>query len=157
MSSYRFRSPPAALRTARLDTLAVVPANLLPFNPQWQQVANLLPKGSTLVILPASTSPQRKTFETVATKLREEGKRVITLSAEQFHSYQLGNHGSTTAIYLAPRLARHRPAILERMTAGQCKRVRAAAREAGVVALCQRSCTSQRTRNRFHVTGSCPW
>ncbi len=72
MRRYRFRRPPAALRTAHLDTLALVPANLLP-------------KGSPLVILPAPTSRQRKTFETVATKLREEGKRVIMLSAEQFY------------------------------------------------------------------------
>jgi hypothetical protein len=85
MSYYRFRRPPAALRTARLDNLAVVPANLFPFKDQWQKIANMLPKGSTLIILPSPTSPQRKTFETVATKLQEEGKRVITLAADQFH------------------------------------------------------------------------
>jgi hypothetical protein len=84
MSYYRFRRSPAALNKAKLDNIALVPGNLLPFKDQWQKVANRLPNGSTLVILPAPTSRQRKTFETVATKLRENGKRVITLSAEQF-------------------------------------------------------------------------
>jgi hypothetical protein len=84
MSSYRFRRPPAALRKAHLDNLAVVPANLLPFKTQWQQIANRLPRGSALIILPAPTSPQRKTFETVVTKLQEQGKRVLTLNAERF-------------------------------------------------------------------------
>jgi hypothetical protein len=85
MSSYRFRRPPAALRKAQLDNIALVPANLLPFKKQWQRIANRLPEGSTLIILPASTSPQRKTFETVAKNLRQNGKRVITLHAEQFN------------------------------------------------------------------------
>jgi hypothetical protein len=84
MKPYRFTKPPGALRRATLDNVALVPANLLPFKTQWQQIANRLPQGSTLIILPSSTSPQRKTFEKVATNLRERGKRVITLSAEQF-------------------------------------------------------------------------
>jgi hypothetical protein len=84
MSQYRFRRPPAALNKARLDNIALVPGNLLPFKKQWQQIANRLPSGSTLIILPSSTSPQRKTFETVATKLREQGKQVLTLNAERF-------------------------------------------------------------------------
>jgi hypothetical protein len=39
--------------------------------------------GSTLVILPTSPNRQRKMFEQVATQLREDGKSVKTLSAEQ--------------------------------------------------------------------------
>ncbi len=92
---------------------------------------NAIPHGSTLVILPSSRNRPRKMFEQVATQLRADGKQVTTLSAEQFHSYQLGNHGSTTAIYLTRRLARDCPAILERMNAGEFKRVRAAAVKQG--------------------------
>lgn len=84
MSYYRLRKPPAALRTAKLDNIALVPANLLPFKNQWQQIVSKLPKGSTLIILPALTSRHRKTFEKVATKLQEQGKRVLTLNAERF-------------------------------------------------------------------------
>jgi hypothetical protein len=84
MSSYQFRRPPAALRKAKLDNLALVPANLLPFKTQWQQIANGLPKGSTLVILPTALNRQRQTVENVVKQLRERGKHVTTVSADQF-------------------------------------------------------------------------
>ncbi len=85
MKSYRLTKPPAAIRRAQRDNLALVPASLLPFKKQWQQLANKLPHGSTLIILPSSDRPQRKACEHVAADLRGRGKHVTTLPAEQFH------------------------------------------------------------------------
>ncbi len=86
MNKYRLTKPPSTLRPAQLDNLALVPANLLPFKKQWQQLANKLPQGSMLIILPASDRPQRKTCAHVAADLRGTGKRVTLLPAEQLRS-----------------------------------------------------------------------
>jgi hypothetical protein len=84
MSLYRFTRPSKALRRARLDNLALVPASLLPFKSEWQAVANGLPKGGVLIILPETSRPSRKTTETVAALITANGHRVTTISAEQF-------------------------------------------------------------------------
>ena len=75
--------PPQALRKAKLDNLALVPASLLPDKAQWQQLANRLPEGSTLIILPAADTRQRRTLERVASGLRAKGQRVATVPAQQ--------------------------------------------------------------------------
>src|SRR4051794_8587430 len=41
--------PPRSLKRAKFDNLALVPASLLPFKATWQQLANELPTGSTLI------------------------------------------------------------------------------------------------------------
>lgn len=84
MSLYRFTRPPSTLRCARLDNVALVPANLLPFKAEWQAIANGLPKGDILIVLPETNLPLRKTTETVATLLESNGHRVTTLPAERF-------------------------------------------------------------------------
>lgn len=78
------RTPPRTLQRAKLDNLALVPANLLPYKAQWQEIANRLPQGSILICLPTTANPQRKALELVATHLKHEGYRVTTISAEQF-------------------------------------------------------------------------
>jgi hypothetical protein len=45
-----------------LDNLALVPASLLPFKAQYQHLANTLPKGDILIILPA-TDPDISTSQ----------------------------------------------------------------------------------------------
>lgn len=47
-----FTRPPLGLRRAKLDNLALVPASLLPFKAKWQRLANDLPEGNILIILP---------------------------------------------------------------------------------------------------------
>lgn len=84
MSLYHFARPSPILRRAKLDNLALLPANLLPFKEQWQQIANGLPKDGILIILPETNRPLRKTTETVATLLEAGGRRVTTLPAERF-------------------------------------------------------------------------
>lgn len=81
-----FRSPPRALRRpgVHLDNLAVVPANLLPFKAQWQSIANNLPAGGVLIVLPATGSQQRGALQTAANLLKAKGHHVTTISAERF-------------------------------------------------------------------------
>ena len=78
----RLSAPPSALRKAKLDNLALVPGNLLPFKERWQRLANQQPEGTTLIILPP-TGPARRALETVGASMRARGQRVTTLSHEQ--------------------------------------------------------------------------
>ncbi len=78
------REPPAPLRRAKLDNLALIPASLLPFKEQWQGIANELPEGATLIIVPSGDSPHRKTLHDVAGLMQANGRQVIVLPAEQF-------------------------------------------------------------------------
>jgi hypothetical protein len=80
----RFTRPPTELQRAKLDNISLVPASLLPFKHQYQEIANRLPEGSVLICLPPSEKPQRLVLERVASNLRAEGYRVTTLLAERF-------------------------------------------------------------------------
>ena len=84
MRGYQLIRPPQRLHRAKLDNLALVPGNLLPYKEQWQAIANNLPQGTVLIIFPASNSPQRRTLETVANLLQADGRRVSTLSSKDF-------------------------------------------------------------------------
>lgn len=93
MRPYRLTGPPSQLRRARLDNpstrrcgagLALLPANLLPFKAQWQRLANNLPRGGVLIILPEEDQRLRKPIEAVATHLKDEGYRVTTIPAHHF-------------------------------------------------------------------------
>jgi hypothetical protein len=54
----RLTQPPRRLRRARLENLALIPGNLLPFKEQYHQIANRLPHGEVLIVLPRLTGPQ---------------------------------------------------------------------------------------------------
>lgn len=82
---FPFRLPkPLRHRKASLDNLTLLPASLLPQKASWQALANRLPVGATLIILPAADTSQRKTLERVARLLRAKGYQVTTRLAEQF-------------------------------------------------------------------------
>jgi hypothetical protein len=74
-----FTPPLQAIRKAKLDNLALVPGSLLPFKKEWQQLANSLPEGSTLIVLPSSDCSTRRTLEKVSQALRDKGRRVTTI------------------------------------------------------------------------------
>lgn len=78
-SAPSFRSPPKALRAARLDNLAIVPASLLPHKAEWQALANTLPEGSTLIVLPHTPGAARDALERVSIDLSAHGSRVTTV------------------------------------------------------------------------------
>ncbi len=65
--------------TVRLDNLAIVPASLLPRRAEYQKLANTLPRGQVLIILPAQDGSQKATLQKVATHLRGKGQAVTTL------------------------------------------------------------------------------
>ena len=84
MSVYHVTRPPRRLRKARLDNLVLVPASLLPFKEQWQEVANSKAGEHVLIILPQVENRPRTVLQRVAAQLREHGHVVTTLSAEEF-------------------------------------------------------------------------
>jgi len=74
-----FGAPPPALRTAHLDNPAIVPASLLPEKAAWQALANALPAGSTLIVLPDKPGAARAALERVSRSLAAHGSRVTTV------------------------------------------------------------------------------
>lgn len=79
----KMTSPPKALRKAKLDNIALVPGNLLPFKAKYQEIANRLPDGEMLIVVPPSEHPQRLLLERVASLLRAEGHSVTIVSADR--------------------------------------------------------------------------
>ena len=80
---YRFSEPPARLKKARLDNIALVPASLLSSKSNtYQPLANRLPKGSILCVETASPR-QKKILASVVSFLRNHGHNVITLPIER--------------------------------------------------------------------------
>ena len=74
-----FNPPPLPIRSARLDNLAIVPASLLPEKAEWQALANALPAGSTLIVLPDKPGAARTALERVSRSLAAHGSRVTTV------------------------------------------------------------------------------
>lgn len=72
-------NPPRALRRAKLDNLAIVPASLLPFKAKWQALANSLPVGSAVIVLPSKPGAARATLERVSSQLTARGASVMTI------------------------------------------------------------------------------
>jgi hypothetical protein len=77
MRRYRFTRPPYGLRRrpARLDNIALVPASLLVYREHWQAIANSLPHGEMLIVLPCQVREQR-VARSVASQLRAKGQPV---------------------------------------------------------------------------------
>ncbi len=86
MSLYRFTTPPLTLprSSVRLNNLALFPASLLPYKNEWQQIANDLPKGDILLVLPTNSDRLSQAIETVADLLKADGHRVTTIPAKFF-------------------------------------------------------------------------
>ena len=87
MRNYRFSRPPKELRqkSVKLDNVALVPGNLLPYKSEYQQITNDLPRGGILIVLPAALT-KRRAFEKTALQLKNKGHQhqIVTASAERF-------------------------------------------------------------------------
>jgi hypothetical protein len=70
---------PSALRTARADTITLVPASLLPHKARYQAIARHLPRGDVLIVLPETDCPERQLLETTARLFAAKGRHVTTL------------------------------------------------------------------------------
>ena len=88
MSRLRCARPPKALRRpgVTLDNITIIPASLLPHRARYQAIANQLPKGDILIVLPATDTPEKQTLEKTAALFTAKGKHVTTVSAAAIHS-----------------------------------------------------------------------
>jgi hypothetical protein len=73
-----------ALRRARLDNITLVPASLLPFKEQWHQLANSMPTGEVLFVVPEDETPLRQTMRQLVPQLRARGRHITAIPAGQF-------------------------------------------------------------------------
>src|SRR2546427_12119554 len=78
---YSLLEPPQALKKARLDNIALVPASLLFQKDTYQPLANTLPTGSVLCI--PQTQRQITILSHVATYFKKRGHQVLTLPIER--------------------------------------------------------------------------
>ena len=88
MRSPSWRRGPRALRRpqVRLDNLTLVPASLLPRKADYEAIANDLPRGEVLLVLPPPGSPERTTMQRVAQLFRAKGRHVTVLTEERLIS-----------------------------------------------------------------------
>ena len=80
-----FRRPPASLRRpgVTFDNIALVPASLLPFKAKYQAIANHLPRGTVLLVLPRRRSAQRKLLVQLAGLFARRGHQIATRTMEE--------------------------------------------------------------------------
>jgi hypothetical protein len=81
--SYRFTRPPQALRTARLDNIAIVPASMLPLKGTIQHMLNNLPHGAVFLCHSGANAKQKRVLERVEAVFKKHGHVVTNLSTEQ--------------------------------------------------------------------------
>lgn len=68
---------------ARSDNIAVVPASLLYMKSKWQKVANELPDGHALFVVPRHDSPLRRSMVQVAAHWHGRGRHAAAIDADQ--------------------------------------------------------------------------
>ena len=73
--------PPQALKKARLDNIALVPASLLFQKDTYMPLANTLPTGSVLCV--GQTQRQKTILSHVATYFKARGHQVLTLPIDR--------------------------------------------------------------------------
>ncbi len=80
-----WRRGPRVLRRpqVRLDNLTLVPASLLPRKADYEAIADRLPRGEVLLVLPPADSPERMTMQRVAQVFRAKGRHVTILTEER--------------------------------------------------------------------------
>jgi hypothetical protein len=85
MRSSSWRRGPRALRRpqVKLDNLTLVPASLLPRKADYEALANDLPRGEVLLVLPPADSPERAAMQRVAQLFRAKGRHVTVLTEER--------------------------------------------------------------------------
>ena len=83
-----WRRGPQALRRpqVQLDNLTLVPASLLPRKADYEALANRLPPGEVLLVLPPAGSAERGTLQRVAQLFRAKGRHVTVLTEERLPS-----------------------------------------------------------------------
>jgi hypothetical protein len=77
----RLLRPPRALRRpgVTLDNISIVPASLLPYKARYQALANQLPRGDVLIVLPTEDTAEKRILESAAARFEAKGHRVTTI------------------------------------------------------------------------------
>jgi predicted DNA-binding WGR domain protein len=85
VSGVRWDRAPRGVRPdgVRVENLALVPASLLPHKAQYQRLANQLPSGAVLVVLPDEDSPERQALHAAAARFLAKGHPVTTVAAAE--------------------------------------------------------------------------
>ena len=78
----RWCRPPRALRRpeVHLDNIVIVPAHLLPCKTAYQAIANQLPRGAVLIVLPTADTPEKRLLQTAADRFKAKGRHVTTIT-----------------------------------------------------------------------------
>ena len=66
-----------------LDNITLVPASLLPLKTKYQAIANELPRGTVLLVLPRRESRHRKLLVQLAGRFAARGHQVTTRTSEE--------------------------------------------------------------------------
>ena len=74
--------PPRALRKARLDNIAIVPGSLLPYRAAYQALANRLPPGDVLIVLPTDAAEPPASLARTRAQFEAKGHHVTTVRAD---------------------------------------------------------------------------
>jgi hypothetical protein len=80
---YKLTQAPKALRRARLDNIAIVPASMLVRNDRLNEQINTLPQGEVLLCHTKENTKQRRVLERVKEVFRRLGYGVTLLPMEQ--------------------------------------------------------------------------
>ena len=83
---YSLTNPPQALRKARLDNIAIVPASMLPLTQILKEKVNTLPKGGVFLCDARENSRQRKILQRVEETFREHGHAVKSMSVGEVYT-----------------------------------------------------------------------
>ncbi len=78
-----YHQAPRAVRKARLDNIAIVPGSLLPYKATYQALANRLPPGDVLLVLPADTMVEPASLARTRALFEAKGHHVTTVHAEE--------------------------------------------------------------------------
>ena len=83
----RCARPPQALLKARLDTIAVVPARMLPLTKTLQEVLSHLPEGTVFLCHTEENTRQTTLLERVEETFRQQGQTVRSMSVREVYTH----------------------------------------------------------------------
>lgn len=63
------------------DNLVLVPASQLPFKDEWERIANGLPTGEALLVVPSNETPLKHMARALVPHLRAQGRHVTAIPA----------------------------------------------------------------------------
>lgn len=96
MNHYRFTRAPRSVRQVRRDNLALVSGDFLSQKAIYQKIANTLPRGAVLVVLPVNNSVQKRAMLDVAKQMSQQGIQVSVVPSTP--TGKSGWHGSAMPI-----------------------------------------------------------